>query len=301
MGRPSLGTIYGVSWTYAFSAYNKLVLSRAELFALGASPLSLTSAVRGGQLIRARRDHYLLPDADRHLVEAVRIGGRLACVSALAAVDVFAGENAKTHVHMNRTMSRSRSPKDRFIPLTKSNRDGVRLHWRPLMADDGTEFMVGIRDALVQVLRCQQPVHALASIDSALHLGFIESGDLTSIFAAAPGRVAHLRTQVDGRAESGQETMLRRIIADAGLQYDVQVLFESIGRVDFVVEGCLVVEADSRMAHDGWEKHVRDRGRDLALARVGYMSLRPAYQHTMANPGLVREAILNLVATRRPS
>jgi very-short-patch-repair endonuclease len=169
------------------------------------------------------------------------------------------------------------------------------------MADDGTEFMVGIRDALVQVLRCQQTVHALASIDSALHLGFIEAGDLTSIFAAAPGRVAHLRTQVDGRAESGQETMLRRIIADAGLQYDVQVLFESIGRVDFVVEGCLVVEADSRMAHDGWEKHVRDRGRDLALARVGYMSLRPAYQHTMANPGLVREAILNLVATRRPS
>jgi hypothetical protein len=62
-----------------------------------------------------------------------------------------------------------------------------------------------------------------------------------------------------------------------------------------VVEGCVAVEADSRLAHDGWERHVRDRRRDLLLAKQHYVSLRPAYQHTMHEGALVRESILGLL------
>lgn len=290
-----------MSWDSAFEAYGKRVLSRAELLVFGASTAGLTAAVRGGHLIRARRDHYLLPNTNRHIVEAIRVGGRLACVSALNAAGIFALDSSKTHVHLAHTMSRSRSPQDRRVPLTKANRGGTRLHWRPLIENDGTEFSVGIRDALAQSLRCQQPVHALASIDNALNLGRITEGDLGVVFGDAPSRLRHLRAQVDGRAESGQETVLRRIIAEAGLGFEPQVTFRGVGRVDFVVAGCLVVEADSREAHDGWEKHIADRGRDLALAGLGYMSLRPAYQHTMQHPAFVRDAILKLVADRRPS
>ncbi|HEX4443506.1 MAG TPA: hypothetical protein VHZ81_08020 [Galbitalea sp.] len=266
---------------------------------LGATTFGLTAAVRGGHLVRARRDHYVLPGTDHHLVEAVRIGGRLACVSALSSMGIFAFDASRTHVHMDHSMSRSRSPKDRFIPLTPFNRHGVQLHWHPLIDDNATEFSVGIIDALAQSLRCQEPGHALASIDNALHLGRIEEGDLSAIFAKAPERVCHLRELVDGSAESGQETMLRLIIGSTGHSCESQVSFEGIGRVDFVVAGCLVVEADSRTAHDGWEKHVSDRGRDLALARLGYMTLRPAYQHTMQRPELVAGAIAKLVSDRQ--
>ena len=293
--RPGPSMIDPVSWDYAFEVFHKPVLSRAELRALGATRDSLTSAVRGGFLIRARRDHYLLPSADPHLVEAIRVGGRLACVSLLDAVGVFAFDASKTHIHMAIPMSRSRSPRDRFIALTQQNRDGAELHWRPC-PNEGTEFAVDIRDALSQALRCQNPVHALASIDNALHLGLVGEADLAPIFADVPKRLHYLRSQVDSSAESGQETVLRRIIADRGLRFETQVSFDGVGRVDFVVERCLVVEADSREAHDGWERHIRDRGRDLMLARQGLMSLRPAYQHTTQQPDLVGQAILSLIS-----
>lgn len=287
-------------WSSAFKTLDKVVLSRYELLCLGASTHDLTRAVRAGQLIRARRDHYLLPGTDTHLIEAVRVGGRLACVSALDAVGIFAYDSSKTHVHMARTMSRSRSPKNRRVPLTRGNRFGCKLHWKPLI-DEATEHSVGVRDALIQSLRCQQPVHALASLDNALHLGAIADDDLGEIFANAPNRVQHLRRLVDSRAESGQETVLRMIIREAGYEYEPQVTFPDIGRVDFVVDGRLVVEADSRSAHDGWEHHVRDRGRDLQLATLGYMSLRPAYQHSMNHPALVRHALENLLSGSRPA
>jgi very-short-patch-repair endonuclease len=286
-------------WDSAFEALGKIVLSRAELMKLGATTHDLTFAVRARQLIRARRDHYVLPGTDTHLVEAVRVGGKLACVSALAAAGLFAFDPSKTHLHLDRTMSRSRSPRDRFVPLTPSNRFGTQLHWSPLIGDDASEYAVGIRDALVQSLRCQQPLDALASLDSALHSRAISEQDLAEIFANAPNRVRHLQDLVDARAESGQETMLRAVIRDTGYDFEPQVNFPEIGRVDFLVDGALVVEADSRLAHEGWEAHVRDRGRDLALAALGYMSLRPAYQHTMNHPELVREAIAALLSRRR--
>jgi very-short-patch-repair endonuclease len=288
-----------MSWVEAFEAFGKPVLSRAELISLGATGLTLTAGVRGGHLVRARRDHYVLPGTSHHLVEATRIGGRLACVSVLDANGIFAFNASKTHVHMVRTMSRSRSPRDRFVALTPFNRHGVQLHWQPLFGDDATEFDVGVLDVLAQSLQCQEPLHALASIDNALHQGFIQEDDLSQLFSNVPARLGYLRGIIDGRAESGQETVLRRIIADTGLSCEPQVEFSGVGRVDFVVAGCLVVEADSREAHDGWEHHIRDRGRDLALGALGYMSLRPAYQHTMNSPNLVRDAIAMLVSSRR--
>jgi very-short-patch-repair endonuclease len=233
------------------------------------------------------------------LVEAVRVGGKLACVSALNRVGIFAFDASRTHLHLDRTMSRSRSPRDRFVALTPFNRFGTQLHWSPLVGDDFSEHAVGVRDALIQSLRCQQPIHALASLDNALHLAAISEDDLAEIFANSPNRVQYLRRLIDPRAESGQETVLRTIIQQTGYSVEPQVEFPTIGRVDFVVGGSLVVEADSRLAHDGWEAHVRDRRRDLALATLGYMSLRPAYQHTMNHPELVRDAIIALLANRR--
>lgn len=90
--------------------------------------------------------------------------------------------------------------------------------------------------------------------------------------------------------------MLRLLFEDAGLHCEIQITFAGIGRVDIVVEGIVVVEADSRLAHDGWELHIRDRDRDINLARLGHPSLRPAYQRTMQNPSDVLEAVLGLLA-----
>lgn len=281
-----------------FAALKKTVASRADLLAAGMTSRGLTSAVRRRRLIRIRRDHYALPGTSRHILEAVRIGGRLACQSALAHAGVFAVDEDFTHAHLDRDASRTRHPRDRWRRLTAGERDGVHVHWGALL-DPAGEDSVSIVDALAQTLRCVHPWHALAAIDNALHLRLISMRDVSRIFAAAPKRLRYLRAHVEGRAEAGQETVLRMIVASLGLRYEVQVTLPGVGRVDLIVEGWLVLEADSKEAHEGWEQQVRDSDRGLAAARLGYATLRPVYQRTMFSPDAVALAILGALRGRR--
>jgi len=287
-------------WEEPFSASGLSIMTRAELIACGATPRGLTAAVKYGYLIRLRRDHYCLPHLAGYLREAVRVGGRLGCVSALKSYGVYAYEASLPHIHLRRSASRLRAPNVPMQPLNATNRRDVILHWLPL-ADPtgGDEIRVGLVDALAQTVCCQHPWQALASIDNALHLGLIGDFDLGTIFDRVPVKYRYLRSLVDAKAEAGQETVLRMIVRDRGFSYVLQPTFERVGRADILVEDCLILEADSRAHHDGWEKHVVDRERDLQFARLGYPSLRPAYQHTMHHPQLVGEAIAGLVIGRR--
>ncbi len=280
-----------------FDEYGITIASREQLRAAGATGRGLTAAVQTGTLIRIRRDHYALPGTARLIQQAVRVGGRIGCVSALSLAGVFAFDSTFPHVHLDRAASRCRSPRNRFLPLSEDNRDGAELHWSPLVApDEATEFSVGMLDALHQAVRCQSPWLAIASLDNALHLGRIGESELNELFRRLPERFRPLRAQVDGRSEAGQETVLRLIMRSAGLDCQLQVVIDGVGRIDILVEGILVLEADSRLAHDGWELHVRDRNRDLDLARQGYMRLRPVYNRTMYYPNDVLAAVLNLLA-----
>jgi len=290
-----------MGWDGVFHELGHVVASRADLIAFGASSTMLTGAVRGGHLIRVRRDHYALPQTDRHIVRAVRVGGRLGCVTALRSWGVFGFDSRTTHIHLPRELSRPRSPHDRRSTLTLSNRSGVILHWRELLDSlDGDEYRVGVVDALRQVLRCGEPYHALASVENALFLGMISEADLAFVFSGLPRDRLALRKRVNPQSEAGQETVLRSAFEDAGLHSEIQVEIPGVGRCDGLIEGRLIWEADSRLAHDGWELHVRDRDRDIDAARQGYMTLRPAYNRTMfATADVVEAAIHLLDSTRR--
>ncbi|MCU1533551.1 MAG: hypothetical protein JWR53_32 [Glaciihabitans sp.] len=290
-----------MGWNGAFAALGVTIASRGQLLAMGATGAGLTAAVRGNHLLRVRRDHYALPGTPDVVLRAVRVGGRLGCTSALQAAGIFAVDTQFPHISLPHNRSRLRSPANRFVPLAPENRDGIELHWNPLLRPDaGSEISVGIVDALTQSLWCQHPWHALASIDNALHLGRIGASDVDDIFRAAPDRAGYLQRLVDSRAESGQETVLRMILNRARLEFRPQVSIRGVGRVDFLVENRLVVEADSRLAHDGWDLHKRDRNRDLDLARRGLMSLRPVYERIMFAPDDVESAIVTLLAAQRP-
>jgi very-short-patch-repair endonuclease len=272
-------------------------MSRAELRSRGATSAALTAAVRSGFLLRIRRDHYALPDCDRHVVEAVRVGGRLGCVSALADAGVFVADSSFTHVHLDPLASRSRSPHHRFTPLTRENRDGVEIHWTNLMDErDGNECRIGLRDALLQSLSCQSSWNSVATFDSALHLGVVTPTDVAAVFAHAPKRAQSVAALIDARAESGPESVLRMIVRSAGFRCVPQVTIAGVGRVDLVVEYRLVLEADSRAWHDGWEKQRADRRRDIELARRRYLTLRPVSDHILYSPESLREAIEGLMA-----
>lgn len=288
-----------MSWSTLFEQGSPIV-SRAELLAAGATPRLITSAVKNADLLRVRRDHYALPGTDRHVLRAVRIGGRISCDTALRAHGVFGFDRTRTHVHVPRAASRLRSPMVGPRPLTRPLPD-AELHWYGFVDPSaGSNVQLDLVDSLASVLRCGDARHAIASLDNALFQGKIRESDLASIFERVPAHLRDLRDRVDGRCEAGQETVLRLAFEDAGLDPDLQVWIDGVGRVDFVLEGRLICEADSRLAHDGWDLHVRDRDRDLAAARLGYMSLRPTYNRTMFRTAEVVDAALRLLdATRR--
>lgn len=273
-----------------------LIHTRAELLAMGLRPRQITAAVRAGTLLRVRRDRYMYfrePDVE----QAVRIGGRLACVSLLRMLGVFVLDTSRLHVHVERRMSRLRSPHDPHRPLATVDRDRLRLHWSPL-AEPPTAATVEVRDAVVQAIRCQPVRCAVATLDSALHLGFVSDAALADIRGRLPYRYRVVCALADGSAESGPETLMRLILRQLGLRFRAQARIEGVGRVDFLVEGWLIIECDSRAHHEGWEKQRDDRRRDLSAAAQGYTTLRPLAEHLFHEPDVVRAAVRGLIRAR---
>ncbi len=133
---------------------------------------------------------------------------------------------------------------------------------------------MNVVDALAQAVQCQSPRDAVATVDSALHLRLIDEIELAAVFERVPRRLRRLRPLVDGRAESGPETLMRLILRSLGCSLRLQAFIPTVGRVDLVVNGWLIVECDSRAHHDGWDAHRRDRRRDAAAAALGFTTVR---------------------------
>lgn len=233
---------------------------------------------------------------------AVRVGGRLTCVSAAGRMGIWVASDPGAHIHLRPEASRLRRPTNRFERLNSDNRDGCTLHWWPLLEPDRvTAHSVGLTDALAHIIRCQPTELAISSIDSALYEGKVSPIELDRIFASLPARLQPLRGRADGRAMSGLETIVRLMVIDAGLECEIQVQFDGIGWVDLVVDGCVVVETDGRKGHDDPEGEARDYARDAALARRGYTVLRFNYAQVMFEPRVVLAAILRAVREHRRS
>lgn len=276
------------------------IATRRQLMRLGMFPLDLTEGVRAGRLLRVRRDRYALPSTEPAILEAVRIGGLLSCVSAAAFHGIWVPDEPFTHIAMVHEASRMRSPRDRFVPLSPDNRDGCELHWWPLVEPDAASLhSVSVVDSLVHVIRCVPRPVAVAALDSALFERKIALSDLNRIFAAVPAKFAPLRDDIDARSMSGLETIVRLMVRDAGLRCELQSHFRGVGDVDLLVEGCVVVETDGRKWHDEEPVQRRDYDRDGALAARGYIVLRFNYRQIMYHPEQVMAAILGALRSHR--
>lgn len=274
--------------------------TRAQLLLGGATPRDLTAAVRGGRLLRVREGYYALPTAAPMLLQAVRIGGRLGCVSALQSHGVWVAPHLFAHVSVDPNATRLRSPRNRFHRLEPQNRDGCELHWaRFIDADDASVHTSGIMNSLAQAIRCQPAELAVAALDSALNLRLVSSTQIAAIFAALPLRFVPLQSLVEPRCMSGIETIIRLELIELGIMFDVQVRFDGVGIVDFVVAGCVVVEVDGREYHEGEVPTARDYARDAELAARGYIVVRLNYKQVMFQRDLAIAAILGALRSHR--
>lgn len=270
--------------------FRPCVWNLSDLRSQGWTPRRITMAVRDGRLLRLRRDRYAAPSIDTRIAEAVRVGGRLTCLSLLKALGVFVHRCAMLHVHVAPGTSRLRP---RAQPTL--------LHWNEPLESDAPIHTASLIDAVCQAVRCQPPRATVATLDSLLHHQLVDAEQLSRVFASLPARFRALAPLLDGSAESGPETYMRLILRALGVAFVSQVVIPGVGRVDFVVDGWLVIECDSREFHAGWEAQVADRKRDIAAARLGYVTVRPIAADIMERPGDVREALIQIIDALRPS
>ncbi|MBN9605381.1 MAG: DUF559 domain-containing protein [Actinomycetales bacterium] len=155
---------------------------------------------------------------------------------------------------------------------------------------------VSVLDALLTAMLCQHPIDAVASVDSALHLGLVRMSDLRPHCRDARRR--RILDLVDSRAESGLESIVRVALVLAGLRVESQVVIAGVGRVDLVVEGRVVVETDGAAFHRGPRRHV-DYVRDSATAVGGLTPLRFDAAQVLDDLPSVMQAVIAAVRESR--
>lgn len=263
-------------------------ITRSELLENGWSDGKIRRAVRDGRLVRIRLGHFADAVLEEFTGRALRVGGRLACVSELRRRGIWVLDSEVVHVHLSANAGRLRG-----------DPRGSRGHWRPLRdpARSNSEH-VGLVDALIQAWGCLDELAWIASVDSALHLGLLRPSELELIAAALPRRARVSLDLTDPAAESGLETIVRVIAVRLGFRVSAQVRMPGVGRIDLMVEDWIAVETDGAAFHDVAVAG-RDRRRDALLAATGRSVLRPGYSLVVHDPATVARQLIGAVETHR--
>jgi very-short-patch-repair endonuclease len=272
------------SWNSILSSLGGAA-SLAQLTAAGATPRALTQAVRDGRLLRPRRGMYALPSIAVPMLEALRLGGRLSCISAAQTYGLWAGSDHRTHVRLPPQTTRIPSPATRTV-----------LHWTH-SEPHREPGRVSVADSLRSVVQCADEETAVAVLDTALGAGLVTLGRLSAIFAGESRRARDVAARARPGSDSGVESIVRQRLASAGHIVEQQVAVPGVGRVDLRVNGILLVEIDGFAYHASSEAFERDRARDTALVVSGARRLRFSATQVLREWGYVAEAIHSVLAT----
>ncbi|GAA2079663.1 hypothetical protein GCM10009840_13630 [Pseudolysinimonas kribbensis] len=150
-------------------------------------------------------------------------------------------------------------------------------------------------EAITQAASCIPFGELVAAIDSALRQDLVQAGQL----AGRSTTIDRALAMADARAESGLESLIRMLLVELGLGFRLQAVITGVGRVDFLVEERVVVEADGDEFHGSAPARARDRIRDAAAVAAGYSALRFDYAQIVFQRELVARAIVNAVRIHR--
>lgn len=257
-----------------------------ELNAFGCSRKHLAAAVRRGEIRRVRPGVFATWLADEDAVAAAAHGGALTCARALKAHGVWVlADDVDPHVWLG--------PAGRRFPHTPC---ACVPHFRD---GDMRLGVASVDQALVHAFRCHGDEFFFAAFESAWNKRLIGHADRARIRRALPRRARWLVDLARGDAESGLESVVRLRLSLLGIRVRAQVSLDGVGRVDFVIEDRVILEADGKGNHDGTPQRHRDLRRDAVASRLGYETLRFDYALIIHDWDTVIAAILAALARAR--
>jgi very-short-patch-repair endonuclease len=266
----------------------------AELRSRGETAASISHSISTGARYRVIKGWYATPETPKCGVLAMRMGGRLGCISALALHGAWVPPSSGLHVVFPTAASGRRSAGREAGP-------SVVRHWAARADHTGSAFgVVPLELAVADALTCVPPHLLIAILDSLLFRRLISRNRLEAIVRRGPKRVHHLIAHLEPRSESGIESIVRYLLTVAGIRTKVQVKMLSGDRTDIEVDDWLVIEADGRETHATEEAFTRDRVRVVRLMREGRIVLQFAYATIMYDFDFVLEAVRDVITRHAP-
>ncbi len=252
-----------------------------DLRRAGCSRRRLASAVAAGDLLRIGGGALALPGADQAVVSAVHHRASLACVSAL---DHRGFELLEVPGRVHLTGNRGRP--DRRVTWHRGVPAGLTVR---------------VAMAAAQLLCCRPAVEGLVAVDGLLRAGHATVAEIAA--ELPPNSGGHARwvlTHASPLAGSVMESLLRCTLLLAGVRGVIlQAPIDGVGRVDFLIDGWLVVETDGWGTHGDRGSFERDRERDVAAAVQGHQTLRFTWSAVRDRPALVVACVQEVLARGR--
>lgn len=244
-------------------------MTRAVL-ARGAGESAIRSAVQRGEVLRPERGVLALPGADPEFVAARRARALLTCASAAPRYGLWLLNPAAKPHYWHSNGRRSSSCVSHRMTLTQP---GV------------TGSVAALPDVLLHALLCLPALESLVMVECAYNRGDIEPGFLLRhLVGNRCGKARDVVARVERGADSLIETLARVLFRDAGIATETQVWIDGIGRVDFLLEGFLIVEIDGLAFHLEPRQFKKDRRRDNSAIVQGMPVLRFFYDDVVFSP-----------------
>lgn len=236
----------------------------SELSEFGCTRKQLSIAVRNGEIRRLRPGVFATWTADEDAVTAAAHGGALTCSTALRLHSVWVLDTDE-HPHVWLGAGGRRFAHTPCTCIQHFRTGPMKLGVAP------------VEHSLVHAFTCHGEEFFFAAFESAWNRRLIGRDVRARIRRALPASARWLVDLARDDAESGLESLVRLRLHLLGIRVRTQVDIDGVGRVDFVIEDRIILEADGKVNHASSTQRHRDLSRDAVASRLGYETLRFDY------------------------
>lgn len=260
-----------------FLARHGGVARLAHLRRAGFTRGQIGRAVDSGLMQNPRHGIYRLPEANCDFVSAYEANAAVTCVSAAGHYALWTLQTpGQPHLAAcHRRLARG------ILPHRFSGNIST-LH-PPVLP---------LKDVLVHALQCLPELEALVMVECAFGRGDIDLDFLRRLLPGPRnGRARAVLDLVERGSDSLLETVARVLFRRHGFDVRTQVYLAGIGYVDFLLNGCLIVEIDGVGFHLNKPQFKKDIRRNNVGAATGYRVLRYLYEDVLHRPEEMLEQI----------